>query len=201
LVGKEPMIVNIRGTSGSGKSTIVKKILELAPYPPLRLGLIGRKSPLGYFLVPKKGTTLFIPGHYETACGGCDTIASLDQVYSLIEEQAEKGFNVLYEGIMASGEYRRCVELHKRGYKILAIGLTTPLEQCLEAIKERRKARGDETPFNPARTIRRNDEVRRMLNHLVAAGIHVKLMSRENALQLCINAFLKENDQFWEKIG
>src|SRR5678815_803 len=101
------MIVNIRGTSGSGKSHIVHGILKQGhPIPQFK---DGRKRPMGYVLEPER---LFVVGSYETPCGGCDTIMSQDEIYDLIRDWARQGYNVLYEGLFASVEVRRTILLN-----------------------------------------------------------------------------------------
>lgn len=119
------MIIQLRGTSGSGKSTIVKHVMQRFPRI-VKLHREGRRQPIGYLCGDDKGLRLQIIGHYETACGGCDTITSLDDVYQQVTQAATFGYDVLYEGIMASGEYKRCVELHRAGLDLLVIGLDVP---------------------------------------------------------------------------
>ena len=47
------MIINVRGTSGSGKSTIVRNAMDLFTWRgPVHVK--GRKQPLGYWLGPNK---------------------------------------------------------------------------------------------------------------------------------------------------
>jgi hypothetical protein len=173
------VIINIRGTSGSGKSSLVRRIMGLFTMeevmkPP-------RRKPIGYHGVNDNGVTLWTVGHYETDCGGCDTIVSLDEVYSEVRDAADKGFNVLYEGIMASGEFRRCVQLYRDGYKVHAIALDTPMTDCLKAIQERRDARGDIRPFDPTRTIRRSREVSSMMEHLRVCHVPTQWLTRQEA--------------------
>ena len=186
------MIINLRGTSGSGKSTIVKSVISCGLGDPIAIRVLGRKQPIGYYVAPQRGPTLFIPGHYETPCGGCDTLDTLDQVYDLVKQEADNGCNVLYEGVMASGESRRCIEL-SQNRDIQVIALTTPIQDCINAIIERRAARNREVPsmpFNPQRTIRRADEVKRMMKHLRNAGVKIEWMSREEALKYCLKTLI-----------
>jgi hypothetical protein len=148
---------------------------------PLRIS--DRRQPIGYHLWNfQPPINLHVVGHYETACGGCDTISSIDQVYQEVQAAA-KHVPVLYEGIMVSGESRRCIELHRAGFPVTVIALDTDINTCLDAILERRKARGDTRPLNPDRTIRRLGEVRRMMEHLKVAGVPTLWLDREAAYQ------------------
>jgi thymidylate kinase len=189
------MIINIRGTSGSGKSTLVKRVMRTYPNI-LAIRQVARRQPLGYLcrklmdvsthndqdqVMIDMCSPLYIVGHYETACGGCDTISGLDDVYKDVMENARIKNNVLYEGIMVSGESRRFIELHQAGFPVTVIALDVPIENCLASIQERRNARGDERPLNPDRTVRRLGEVRRMMEHLKVAGIPTYWLDREAA--------------------
>ena len=176
------MIIQLRGTSGSGKSTIVREVMKrhLFMTPIFRE---GRRKPIGYY-----SGGLWVVGHYETESGGCDTIARLDDVYAEVELAAQKGYNVLYEGIMASGEYRRCVALSKE-HKLAVLALNTPIEECIVAILERRLSRGNTKPLDEARTRRRAKEVTSMMEYLLKAGVSASWVSREEALRICLETF------------
>ena len=178
------MIIQLRGTSGSGKSTIVRKVM--GHYPTTPYYKQDRKQPIGYLGVREDGRSLWVVGHYETACGGCDTIASLDEVYDEIRKADTKGYNVLYEGIMASGEYRRCADLYKEKRDIRVIALDVPIALCLDGVQERRRARKNDKPLDPSRTVRRAREVRSMMEHLKVCRVPSQWASRETALALCI---------------
>lgn len=181
--------INIRGTGGSGKSTLVQNIMALYP-DKVERHIEGRKRPIAYIRKGPGLTPLFVPGHYETACGGCDTVKTTDQVYDLVREglQLGTGGNVLYEGIMVMDDVRRAVELDTwmRAWNLPAgrlhvIALTTPIEDCLAAIRDRRAARGDEKPLNEKNT---RDRAKRMLSGLARlkdAGVVVEKMDRDAA--------------------
>jgi hypothetical protein len=148
----------------------------------------GRKQPFSYLL---GGETPPLPdlrvlGHYETACGGCDTISSPDLVYKHIEQCVAVGENVLYEGIIIGDDVTRCVALSKTT-PVKVICLNTPLDVCLAGIQARRDARGDDRPLNPANTESRAKRLKTsMAPRLKAAGVDVVWMSREEALVECL---------------
>jgi hypothetical protein len=68
------MIVNIRGTNGSGKTTIVKDFLK---YPSRAIfGLLGAKYPEAYQLTFGKGKKpLYVIGPYHSQTGGIDALS------------------------------------------------------------------------------------------------------------------------------
>jgi hypothetical protein len=185
------MIINLRGTNGSGKSTIVKQVM--GHFAVEKFHRDSRRQPIGYKCYPydHRNPYLWVVGHYETDCGGCDTITSLDDVYGEVRHAAQKGYHVLYEGIMASGEYRRCVQLYNDGFKnLLVLALEVPLTECITAIQERRASRSPKfKPFNPSRTARREKEVHSMMRYLKNSGVPTQWVSRDVALATCFSLF------------
>lgn len=178
------MIINLRGTGGSGKSTVVRRIMELYPEKePIHVP--KRKQPLYYklkddsrpFLRP-----LAVIGHYETPCGGCDTITKIDEVYDAIGSLNHNGFDVLYEGIIVQDDIRRCIEVH-RNYPgaVIVIGLTTNIDTCLASIQARRDARADVRLLNPANTLSRAKRVKQRMSSLKDAGVKTEWHDREGA--------------------
>lgn len=149
------MIFNIRGTSGSGKSTIIRKVMESFPLKtPTRIE--GRKQPTGYWLGSEADPRiLYVPGHYETACGGCDTLPGYDVIFDLVRTTAKIGKHVLFEGLLVSEETKRTLDLHETVGPLLVLHLQTDVLTCLESIKERRAARGDTRELKPDNTVNR----------------------------------------------
>lgn len=176
------MIINIQGTGGSGKSTIVKAIAGLYEKHTDEF-IEGRRQPI-YTVHESPGRTpLFIPGHYNIACGGCDTISSTDTVYALVKEAASKGMDVLFEGIMCQDRALGTIELHKMypGH-VFVVALNVPLADCLASIQQRRDARGDIRPLNPRRTTDRDRSLKTRVSRLRNNSVDVKWWNREEAL-------------------
>lgn len=150
------MIIFIRGTSGSGKTTVVRKLMtELLSR---RLGQFepkynkGRGKPLWYTLM--LDPPLVILGHYESPCGGCDTIGSAAAVYDTIK-LLPKTTNVIGEGLLLSEDTKWTKVLAAEGYDVRSIYLVTPVEKCIEQIKSRRASVGNEKPLNTKNTVNR----------------------------------------------
>lgn len=204
------MIINIRGTSGSGKSTIIKKVMATYPVK-IPVMIKGRKQPLGYYLKREGRPTLAVVGHYEADCGGCDTIpAGHDKVYELVNYARKEGCDVLFEGLLLAAEYIRASNMNKEiGHELKIIALTTPIDQCLASINarrlgnhERRTARltkineakaakgnklrpvpeykGDVRPKN---TVVKAKAMANTLAKLEAEGANIEYHSRESALE------------------
>lgn len=165
------MIINVRGTSGSGKSTLVRALMELYK-DKQSFFRQKRRQPLYYRLNhPSIGSQLYVIGHYETPCGGTDTINKLDDIFELIKNLSEKG-DVIFEGLLISADVNRTVEVSKK-YPTFVFGLTTPLEQCLENVNGRRRARGKMEPVNPKNTKSKFTGAIRSCERIAEAGIKV----------------------------
>jgi len=177
------MIIQVRGTSGSGKSTLVKNVLAVA-HRRTPFKEEGRRQPIGYLASYEVGPTIAIPGHYETACGGCDTVPSMDKVFDLVVKSAAMPgvTHVLFEGLLASEEVRRTVELHKAfPGQLRVLQLTTEVEDCLASIRARREARGDARPLKEGNTRNRVAVIDRACVRLREAGVAVIRADRDDA--------------------
>ena len=102
------VIINPRGTSGSGKTEFVRRLLS--DYGWKRGGEVepihrkGRERPIAYLLQHPFGVRpLIVLGHYAATSGGVDTIRAvdggLDEAFRLADEYASSGHDVLLEGI------------------------------------------------------------------------------------------------------
>ncbi len=208
------MIVNLRGTNGSGKSTIVRKLMEKYPErDPVHIN--GRKQPVGYFCYRDNGKTLWVIGHYETACGGCDTIPTVEDVYTLIRRRAAD-CDVIYEGLLVESDTTRAIQLSKDFPPFMIVLLSTTLEECQKAIQARRDERGTTKDFNRELTpeefaalsstkkkFLRQGVPYGMLNPAIKhdavhrlhppkfkeAGVDHRLLSREEAMKTVLEAF------------
>lgn len=152
------MLLSIRGTHGSGKSTIVKTLLQRYKTES-RLGPKGK--PIGYAVdVPWIEQLIYVVGSYENACGGCDTIQPYSEIWPLIKEYAGYG-HVIFEGALVSSSYGnigRATEVY--GDKCVFAFLDTPLEVCLQRIKQRREAKGNFKPLDPKNTEHKYNSVK-----------------------------------------
>jgi len=162
------MIVNIRGTHGSGKSTVVKKILdrygfEAESYIEKR----GGKRPANYIVqLPGVLRPLYIIGCYETSCGGCDGIQPYSEIWPRIVSFANRG-HVLLEGALVSSSYGnigRASECY--GDDFVFAFMDTPLKKCIRQIEQRRAANGNTKPLNPDNTIKKHEAVARSIDKI-----------------------------------
>lgn len=185
------MIITIRGTSGSGKSTIVRRVMDLyAIRQPIVT--LPRKKVIAYWLKWKAEHSdtnryLTVLGSYETPCGGCDTL-SFHGMRDMIDEMARtahgNGRDVLFEGLILGGERTRMIQMAKDGLPLVIVHLTTPEGECLDRVAQRRKDRGVETPLDPTNTVNKAEEVRRACRDCRAGGVDVREAGCEEAFEL-----------------
>jgi len=180
------MVINLRGTSGSGKSTIVRTLMQryMVRTPNFRE---GRKQPVSYTCTHPDHKPLFVVGHYETACGGGDTINGLDVIYEMVNNAAERGEDVIYEGLILQSDVLRCIDTAKR-FPTIVIGLNTSLDECIAGIQSRRDARGDTRPLSPKNTIAKMKTMPHQQRRLKDAGVNFKLLNRADAMVVVLEA-------------
>ncbi len=190
------MIINLRGTSGSGKSTIIRKVMELYDYRfPFRKTGEKRRQPLGYYLsmASVDHRRLMIPGHYATACGGCDTISGYDRTFEMIKQAHGLGMHVLFEGLLLSGDVKRIMGIRQYTSDLRVIALDTSLEVCLASVNERRRVKKpDADDVNPKTTTSKYKGVQSAMRKFQAAGMDVHWADRDYAFGL-----IREWLQLW----
>lgn len=182
------MIINVRGTSGSGKTHLMKRVLALYSGSKLRFKQDGRRQPTGYLLGrgtdQPPGPSLFVPGHYEVACGGCDTLDGYETIYGMVREAHANGHDVVYEGLLISGESTRPIALHQEGAPLHVIALSTPIDICIASINQRRWAKNpDKPPVKEKNTRAKLRAVELALIKMVDAGIPCEVLSRDAAFE------------------
>lgn len=137
------MILNIRGTSGSGKSTVVREVASQLGEPEL---ILGARERLEAYRYTGPNGPLYIIGSYKNQCGGCDALngplggakGSVARADELVRQFASEGADVLFEGLMISSVYGRWLALSKdfpgQFYWLM---LDTPLEVCHDRVLQR----------------------------------------------------------------
>ena len=148
------VIINPRGTAGSGKTTLARRLVsEYRQAEPLRRG--ERDRPIACRLRHPLGRRpLVVIGHYERTRGGCDTITvadgGLDEAFRLARCFAASGHDVLLEGLLLSSERPRSIALAAT-HAFHIIRLDTPLERCIRNLIARQRA-GKRSRETAART-------------------------------------------------
>ena len=186
---------NLRGTNGSGKTTVARHLLLRSKATPE--AWLTPKKPLVY-QGKLHGLPLFILGSYVTDCGGCDTIPKVSIVAETVERIMDTGKPGLlfYEGLMISHMIGTVgATVHKYGLNHTMGFLDTPVETCIERVVERRIARGNDSPFDPNRTLVKDYRaVRRCRENAIQQGFQVVDVPHANANQFVYD-FLGEMAQ------
>jgi hypothetical protein len=133
------MVINIRGTNASGKSTIARQLLTDFTATKI-FGVLGPKHPEAYTLsVPGVRQPVFILGPYPHRgnTGGCDRVQPYDLILLLLDKYSPRG-HILFEGSLVSDNYGQIGEwLAARGRDAVVLFLDTPLDVCLERLRAR----------------------------------------------------------------
>ena len=145
------LLVSLRGTHGSGKSHLVRQLLERYDAQPTDVDKKGR--PNNYVMTLSNGDKLFVVGSYVNACGGCDGIQPYSLIWPRVAKFAELG-HVLFEGALVSSSYGNIGRsMESYGDRAVFAFLDTPLQVCLDRIQQRRLAKGNIKPLDPKNTI------------------------------------------------
>lgn len=172
------MIIDIRGTNGSGKSHPIHEILKQHPSEQWVLPEHAGEE-VTYTLVPS--LDLAIIGTYDNQCGGADGITKQDAITNALRVLHPIYKTVVVEGSIVASVYARWEALArevKDDYQFWF--LDTPVEDCIASVMARRSSKGNTKPFDPHQTlIPRHEAILRLKQRLLDAGRVVFTMSRE----------------------
>jgi hypothetical protein len=181
------MIIQLRGTSGSGKTTAMRQVIGVGPEWTARFSE-GRRKPVYY--VRDQAAVM---GHYSSPCGGCDTFKNYGQLKDALKSAAREVSLILMEGLMLSDDVLQTVEIHETIMPVHRIYyLNTPLDVCIERVKGRRVAKGKDTVFNEEKLKNRHAQIERTRPRLESAGIECRLISPSQAVRY-LSEYLREN--------
>lgn len=145
------MIVNLRGTNGSGKSYVIRQLMKKYSAVPIMhtnrvtktlLGPRLDESIIGYHL---EKPNIRVVGPYTSACGGCDRIKTQEEVEQRVLEFHALG-HVIFEGVIISTIIHRWIKFSKQNGGMLWAFMDTPVEVCIQRVQSRND--GDETVNN-----------------------------------------------------
>ena len=132
------MITNLRGTSGSGKSTVGHYLVDTYKgeeiyedgWNKTKPRLVGYKLPGG----------LTVLGSYRAAGGGADTFSPRDQLPQLIRNHAEQAEHIFFEALVISSTVPKYVDLAdelKFTNPFVFAFLDTPVDLCIQNVYTR----------------------------------------------------------------
>ena len=156
------MIIDLRGTNGSGKSTIARKFL-------------GEFTGLSYY---NSERDLYVLGPYTMPTGGCDQMKPHSLVYELIDMYHHR--NVLFESAWSSYSMKFTVMANKYpDYTFLF--LSTPLDLCIEQRSRRRRESGRKDNGDNRVLTNSYHKILKVRDTLVREGYNVEYLSAEEA--------------------
>lgn len=191
-------IITIKGTNGSGKSSVVRALIaHCGKTAKLRFN----NKEAGYRCLYGDGT-LFVLGKYKSACGGMDSSFSYkgaaEDVMMCLDILAARG-HVVCEGIIAVNYYgfgrvaRFVDEQEAKGNHVIFACLDTPVEVCVKRVQQRRRLRGNYKPFNPDHLLHKHDALLRMQEKFREAGYDTRVLSHEDPLQTLLRWLAEQN--------
>lgn len=171
------MIIQVRGTSGSGKSwvvhTLMKELSEMWIPVKGRWKNKKRRIPLYYVTKLTNGKIVVVCGGYESTCGGCDNIGSAKHVfwlYAKIRESFPTAV-IISEGLLLSEDSKWTIKAQEMGWEPRAVFLSTDVDLCIDQINARRKAAGKNEPIPETNTRKRVEVIKRAKVKLKDAGV------------------------------
>lgn len=181
------MIIQVAGTNGSGKSTVVRTVME--KFGPCE-AREDKGCVVGYTL--GEDAMVGVVGPYAAPTGGCDAMDP-GEAFRRIAEAAELCGHVLFEGIFVMNQTSSPALLAKLGLPWVVLLLDTPLATCQRSIDHRRRLRGEGRPLGNLRNIQSNyGRARNYTARMRDAGASVRRISRDDAPGEIIRLLLSE---------
>lgn len=124
------MIIFIVGGHGSGKSTLIRKLVKDGTED----WIIKDRRASGYLIRDKT----YVVGDYNKKFrnGGADGVRPLAQLAKLVETRARKQMTVVLEGIGQAGIQRHIVPLIRK-YGGAVLHITTDVKDCYKGVHDR----------------------------------------------------------------
>lgn len=177
--------IQLRGTSGSGKTTAMRAFMgDLGSWEPRHV-IEGRRKPSYY----ARGQ-IAVLGHYESPCGGCDTFKGYAQLQEVVRSTFESFPIVLMEGLMLSDDVLQTVKIHEQVAPVRVLYLNTPIDTCIARVKKRRAEKGRDDVFNEEKLRNRQAQIDRTRPRLEAAGILCRTASADQVVRL-LNTWIR----------
>lgn len=171
-------VINLRGTSGSGKSFIGHSFLREFPHEEIYEEGWNKTKPrlVGYRLPGN----LVVLGSYKAAGGGMDTFSPHDrtQAIKLVRNHIETGAHIFFEALVISSTVPRYIdmvnELHDGGVMhkddFVFPFMDTPFDLCIQQIYKRNGGK----PIKEENVHAHWKYMRRCKQRLADAGMHVE---------------------------
>ena len=176
-------IITIAGTSGSGKSTVVRAFLDWArkSNKVTEEFIDGRTSPIAYTVALKGKAPVYVLGSYEVPTGGCDTIHDVAEIFDRVKRN-HRNCHVVYEGLFVMNQTRGPKLAAEMGRKLCVLQLDTSLATCITSIDARRAEKGKDKLEAKTNTVDNYRRARNYCSKMRDSGARVFKVSRDEAL-------------------
>lgn len=197
LAMKKQLVINIRGTNGSGKSTVPRQMFDTDEDKYVET--FGKDYKFTVF--PKY--KFIALGAYHNKTGGLDGIRSTEFAIKALKEAQklakENGYHILLEGVIASSvkvAYTQAFkEAEEDGFKPIVLIYTTPPEVCIPRVYERNGGK----PIKESNVVGKYKHVMGQGEYFTEQGITVKKVNTTNTpKELMLTKFLKAVER-WEQ--
>lgn len=171
--GARYSVFDIRGTNGSGKSSLVRNILKR------HKNELKLDEDIPYHFIPE--LNLCVLGRYDKKGSGVDNVKGSDRLQAFMRDKL-KHHNVMLEGVIVSHVFERwnkMAESPEWGYTFFH--LKVDIDECIDRVKARRKAIGKNPEYDPKNTVRFAEQTDRTIKKLISSGRTVVVL--ENASQ------------------
>lgn len=160
------MILQIRGTSGTGKTTIMRTLMTVAECVPHKVEPGKRKDRVIAYKGKWDELDVIVLGNYENpGTGGCDCINEIETVVQLVDEYAAPSHRkngdhraiIIFEGLLLAHSWGRMGEFvhEKYGHRYMNAFLSTTCEDAINNVMARRlRAGADNTPERVAKIVK-----------------------------------------------
>lgn len=191
------LIVNIRGTNGSGKSTVPLQMY--ATDDSKYTESCGKEYTLTVF--PKY--KFIALGSYHNKTGGLDGIGSTAAIKAALEAAKELsnklGYHILMEGILASTVKSTYLTMFQQaqdeGFTPIVLIYTTPPDVCIQRVY----ARNGGKPIKEGLVMDKYDTIMRQFDYFNENGVVAKKVNNTNtAKETMLSKFLSAVER-WEK--
>jgi len=181
------IIIQVRGTHGSGKTTAVKSFIDNFPHT----ALTDADGKIIAMAVKVTGVDrpVYIMGKYDNACGGMDGINTQEEAALRVINAWKTGQgHVICEGVLSSGvspagTFPRMLIENIPNDRLKFRTLDTPLDKCIDRVNARRAARGKDGEFDPRNVINKYGSVVASYPKYVDAGFDMKMLDHTKAYE------------------
>jgi thymidylate kinase len=183
------VIIQVCGTNGSGKSTIIDKVMAAAAD---REDLLDDDTgKIRGYEMAVHGQPLVVVGRYHAITArGCDAIKDRDYNLETVRLSYKGGYHVLFEGIRMMSHTRGIDFFRELGYpNVTLLLLDTPVETCISAILARSGKTRDQLAIS--NIFGTNVRARNYVTKLQALGARKIVVNRDNAAEVIVECLSK----------